>query len=78
MIRISRILGYTLSAGLLILAVGCRKDITGQPVPTPEPERLPASLTLTLNASDIYRATIDPETRNLTSPDGDTSKWTEE
>lgn len=78
MIRISKILGYTLSAGLLILAVGCRKDITGQPIPTPEPERLPASLTLTLNASDIYRATIDPETRNLTAPDGDTSKWTDE
>ncbi len=78
MIRISKILGYTLSAGLLILAVGCRKDIVGQPVPTPEPERLPASLTLTLNASDIYRATIDPETRNLTAPDGDTSKWTDE
>lgn len=78
MIRISKILGYTLSAGLLILAVGCRKDIVGQPIPTPEPERLPASLTLTLNASDIYRATIDPETRNLTAPDGDTSKWTDE
>lgn len=44
----------------------------------PEPERLPASLTLTLNAADIYRATIDPETRNLTAPDGDTSKWTDE
>lgn len=78
MIRISKILGYTLSAGLLILAVGCRKDIAEQPIPTPEPERLPASLTLTLNASDIYRATIDPETRNLTAPDDDTSKWTEE
>lgn len=78
MIRISKILGYTLSAGLLILAVGCRKDIAEQPIPTPEPERLPASLTLTLNASDIYRATIDPETRNLTAPDDDTSEWTEE
>ena len=58
MIRISKILGYTLSAGLLILAVGCRKDIAEQPIPTPEPERLPASLTLTLNASDIYLSLI--------------------
>lgn len=75
----SNIFKYTLAAGLLVLAAGCRKDIAEQPIPTPEPARLPASLTLTLNAADIYRAAIDaPETRNLTAPDDDTSEWTDE
>ncbi len=75
----SNIFKYTLAAGLLVLASGCRKDIAEQPIPTPEPARLPASLTLTLNAADIYRAAIGaPETRNLTAPDDDTSEWTDE
>lgn len=75
----SNIFKYTLAAGLLVLAAGCRKDIAEQPIPTPEPARLPASLTLTLNAADIYRAAIGaPETRNLTAPDDDTSEWTDE
>lgn len=77
--RMSNILKYAVSAWLLLLAAGCRQDVAEQPVPEPERERLPASLSLTVNASDIYRATIDSDTRNnLVDPDGNASGWSDE
>ncbi|MBP3482483.1 MAG: hypothetical protein J6K28_03725 [Alistipes sp.] len=75
--RIIHIFEYA-AVGIMILATGCQRDTDEESVPNRTSERLPASLTLTLNAADIYRATIDPETRNLTAPDGDMSKWTKE
>lgn len=69
------ILGFAASAGLLLPMAGCRQDIVEQPAPVPE--RLPASLTLTMNASDIYRATIDPDTRSVIAPEDNTG-WTQE
>lgn len=77
--RMSNILKYAASAWLLLLAAGCRQDVVEQPVPEPDRERLPASLSLTVNASDIYRATIDSDTRNnLVDPDGNASGWSDE
>lgn len=71
------IFGFAASAGLLLLTAGCGRDIVEQPAPGPEAERLPASLSLTMSAPDIYRATIGPDTRNLVTPD-DESGWTPE
>lgn len=77
--RMSNILKYAASAWLLLLAAGCRQDAAEQSVPEPDRERLPASLSLTVSASDIYRAAIDSDTRNnLVDPDGDASGWSDE
>lgn len=77
--RMSNILKYAASAWLLLLAAGCRQDAAEQSAPEPDRERLPASLSLTVSASDIYRAAIDSDTRNnLVDPDGDASGWSDE
>lgn len=60
---------------LTSVVIGCTRDI-GDDVHDKRAERLPASLSITLNASAIDAA-INPQTRNLRDPDGN-ENWTEE
>lgn len=71
--KIRNTLPYAALAVLLLLAAGCRRD-AAEPAPRVHAERQPASLSLTMRASDI-RAAIG--TRNMIDPDGH-ENWTEE
>lgn len=60
---------------LCIAATGCVRDIDDTTHREEDYERKPASLSITMHASDIYQAAI--ETRNMIDPDGNAA-WTGE
>lgn len=62
---------------LCIVATGCVHDIDDGGNREPKPERKPASLSITMRASDIYNAAVETRS-NMTDPDGDASGWSDE
>ncbi|MDE6857458.1 MAG: hypothetical protein K2J33_01780, partial [Alistipes sp.] len=70
--KIQNVLRYAVAAAIAI-AAACRHD-AGEPVPDLSARRLPASLSITMRASDIRTAI---ETRNMIDPDGH-GGWSEE
>lgn len=62
---------------LCIVATGCVHDIDDGGNGEQKPERKPASLSVTMRASDIYNAAVETRS-NMTDPDGDASGWSDE
>lgn len=62
---------------LCIVATGCVRDIDDGGNGEQKPERKPASLSVTMRASDIYNAAVETRS-NMTDPDGDASGWSNE
>ncbi len=61
---------------LCIVATGCVHDIDDGGNGEQKPERKPASLSVTMRASDIYNAAVETRS-NMTDPDGDASGWSD-
>lgn len=62
---------------LCIVATGCVHDIDDGGNGEQKPERKPASLSVTMRASDIYNAAVETRS-NMADPDGDASGWSNE
>lgn len=62
---------------LCIVATGCVHDIDDGGNGEQKPERKPASLSVTMRASDIYNAAVDTR-NNMLDPDGDATGWSDE